>query len=336
LTKIALDDQVVVITGSSRGLGRGYALELARRGAAVVVNGRTAEHVDRTVAEIAAAGGRVVGSYDSVATAEGAVAIVDRAVSAFGTIDVLVNNAGILRNGYFEDLSAEQIDEVLDANLRSAFHVTQAAWPIMKTKGYGRVIMTSSSSGMFAHQGNANYAASKGGIYGLMKALAFEGQNYGITCNALLPYGQTTMAVENPVPDMQEHFRRYHTQDELDRYMSSPRRDAAMVTHLVVYLASSQCTLTGHAFSVCAGRYARVFVAVADGWLAPDPVNVTPELVRDHLAEICDVSCHTIPMWMYDERAEAVKRSDALDASTKPVSINDDVENPLPTGYDGR
>ena len=167
MTPISFDGQVVIVTGGGRGIGRGHCLDLARRGAAVVVNDMAPEHADAVVDEINGAGGRGVPSYDSVATPEGATAIIATAVDAFGTVDAIVNNAGFMRNGWFEEQTRAMLDAVLDVHVKGAFFVTQAAWPVLREKGYGRIVMTSSAGGLFAMQGEANYAAAKAGLFGL-------------------------------------------------------------------------------------------------------------------------------------------------------------------------
>jgi NAD(P)-dependent dehydrogenase (short-subunit alcohol dehydrogenase family) len=292
---ISFQDQVAIVTGAGRGLGRSYALELGRRGAAVVVNDLAAQYADETVADINAAGGRAVASLDSVSTPEGAQAIVDRAVSSFGTVDAVINNAGFMRNGYLEELTPEGLRELLDVHIGGAFLVTRAAWPVLRAKGYGRVVMTSSAGGMFAMQGEANYAAAKAGVYGLGKALASEGEPHGILVNTVLPMASTTIASDNPVPG---HAERY---PEGVAEVLKPRRLTEAVAPLVTFLASRACELTGEAFSAGFGRYARVFVGETPGWVAPDVAAVTTEDVAGHLDEIRDQDGYVVPADIYDE-----------------------------------
>ena len=142
MERVSFEDQVVIVTGGGRGLGRAYCLELAARGASVLVNDILEDSADQVAAEVRQAGGKAVASRASVATPEGGREIVESALEAFGTVDALINNAGILRNNLFEDLTVEQIDAVFDVNLRGTFFVTQPAWRIMKEKGYGRVLLT--------------------------------------------------------------------------------------------------------------------------------------------------------------------------------------------------
>jgi NAD(P)-dependent dehydrogenase (short-subunit alcohol dehydrogenase family) len=292
---VSFDGRVVVVTGAGRGLGRAHSLELARRGAAVVVNDLGREYADAVVAEIAAAGGRAAASYDSVSTREGGRAIVDTAVQSFGTLDAVVNNAGFMRNAYFDELSPDDLDAMLDVHVRGSWFVTQAAWPVMKEKGYGRVIMTSSAGGLFAMQGEANYAAAKAGVYGLCKALAVEGEPHGILVNTLLPMATTTIAADNPVPD---HAAKYPA--GLSEALG-PRRLPELVAPMVAYLASSACELTGEAFSAGFGRYARVFVGEAQGWVAPDVETVSADDVAAHIDQIRDLGDYFVPRHIYDE-----------------------------------
>jgi NAD(P)-dependent dehydrogenase (short-subunit alcohol dehydrogenase family) len=212
-----------------------------------------------------------------------------------------VNNAGVLRAGYFEDLDPASIDLVLDTNLRSSFFVTQPAWHLMKAAGYGRIVMTGSSSGLFSHQGLAHYASAKAGLYGLTKALAYEGSAFGIKTNILLPYAVTSIGDANPIPDYTENRRQYLADDADDRV--TERNTPKLTACLAVYLASQECAANGEAFSVCGGRFARVFVGVSDGWIAPDAAAVDPDLIASHIEEIRDTSRSSIPFWLYEELA---------------------------------
>ncbi|MCB1693302.1 MAG: SDR family NAD(P)-dependent oxidoreductase [Pseudomonadales bacterium] len=194
-------DKVVVVTGAGRGLGRSHAIEFARRGACVVVNdlggavdgtgsGNTAQGV---VDEITSFGGTAFASTASVATEEGGKTIIGDAVARFGTVDILVNNAGILRDKTFANVTMENFRAVLDVHLMGAVYVTSAAWPIMSAKGWGRVVFTSSGSGIFGNFGQSNYAAAKMGLIGLMNVLKLEGIRKGIRVNCLAPGASTRM-----------------------------------------------------------------------------------------------------------------------------------------------
>ena len=304
---ISLAGHRAIVTGAGKGLGRAYAIELARRGAAVVVNDLDRAAADAVVDELVAAGANAVAAYDSAATAEGGRALTEAALENFGGVEILVNNAGVLRPGYFEDLSARQIDEVLDVHLRGPFYVTQPAWRFMKRSRYGRIVLTGSSSGMFGHQAQANYCAAKAGVYGLTKALSYEGGEHDIRVNMLLPYADSTIALNHPIPDMAENYARFVSSDQMGRLRAS-RRDPATVACLVAYLVSRDCAVTGEAFSVCNGRFGRVFVGVSDGWLARAEDAVSAEIVREQLPRIRDIERHTVPNWLFEECADVADR----------------------------
>jgi NAD(P)-dependent dehydrogenase (short-subunit alcohol dehydrogenase family) len=290
-----IEDQVLVVTGAGRGIGRAHCLALARRSARVVVNDVAAAYADEVVREIEAAGGSAVASYASVATPEGAAEIVSTGVERFGTVDGVINNAGFMRNGLFEDQTPQMLDSVLGVHVHGSFFVTQAAWPIMRAKGYGRVVMTSSAGGLFAMQGEANYAAAKAATYGLMRALAFEGRPLGILVNAVLPHAATTMTKDDPVPAMGDHMAPGLAE------ALAPRRLAGAVAPLVAFLASPACTLSGEAFAAGCGRFARVFVGETQGWVAPPDGELSPEDVAAHLEEITALEGFEIPTDLYAE-----------------------------------
>lgn len=303
---IRFDGQVAVVTGAGRGLGRAHALELARRGAAVVVNDLDADAADRVVAEAVAAGGRAVASGHSVADPDQAPAVAAIALDAFGRLDVLVHNAGIVSHGWFEDLTLDQIDRVLDTDLRSAFLVGQPAWRAMKARGYGRVVLTGSGSGMLGHQGTANYAAAKAGLFGLTRALAFEGAPHGIGVNMVLPMARTAIADGDPIPDFERH-----------RSAAVPERASGVVAGrsgvdanaaVVAFLASRQCTLNGEAVDVCFGRCARLFVGLTQGWLPDDPTAVSPEALASHLDVVRRTDGYRIPSSLFDEMGAVAAR----------------------------
>ena len=305
MTRISLLNRTAVITGAGRGLGRAYATEFASRGAAVVVNDVDGELADEVVGEIESAGGSAVACADSVATADGAARIIEMAMNEYGSLEILVNNAGVLRTGYFTDLTDDQIDIVLSTHLRAAFALTRLAWPLMSEGGHGRLIMTSSSSGLFSHQGLSNYAAAKAGLFGLTKALAFEGADLGIQVNAILPMAVSISPAKDPIPDM-EKYRQLFGADTAS--VEEWRRDPRTIAALVAYLCSDECDISGEAFSACNGRYARVFVGIAEGWLAADETDVTAEQIADHMRQIRDLSNWSAPNWLFDEVREVVQR----------------------------
>jgi len=273
---ITFDGRVAIVTGAGGGLGREYALELARRGARVVVNdlggavdgsGGSARAADAVVAEIASGGGEAVASYDSVADPGSGAAIVETAIDRFGSVDIVINNAGILRDRSFPNQTADDIDAVLDVHLRGAFHVSRPAFTAMKESGYGRFVFASSNSGLLGNFGQTNYGAAKMGLVGLSNVLAIEGAKYGIRSNVIAPVARTRMTEEllGPLAD----------------YV-----DPGQVTPMVVYLASEACELTHEIFSAGAGRYARFFVGLTPGWFAGPRRQPSVEELAEHLADI--------------------------------------------------
>lgn len=276
-----LRDRVAIITGAGQGIGRAEALELAAHGCRVVVNDLDRALADGVVAEIVAAGGSAVAVGASVTS--GGEAITAAALEAFGTVDIVVNNAGFMRPGSFEDLTPQQIEEVVGVHLLGGFFVTQPAWRVMKAQGYGRIVFTGSSAGMFGQGANSNYCAAKAGVYGLARALAYEGAPYGIGVNTVLPFATTDIGRRDPVPGVQQQRERAGATytGEIAR-----RRGTGTVAPLVAYLCSAACTANGQVFSACGGRYARVAVSVGDGWLAPDLAAMTLDGVEAHWPQI--------------------------------------------------
>jgi NAD(P)-dependent dehydrogenase (short-subunit alcohol dehydrogenase family) len=274
---IDFKDRVAVVTGAGRGLGAEHAKLLAARGAAVVVNdpgvatdGTAGEHrpADEVVATITAAGGAAVADYGSVTDRDEATAMVQRAVDEFGRIDIVVNNAGILRDKSFHNLDMDDMDAVLAVHLKGAFHVTQPAFRLMREQGYGRIVVTSSASGLLGNFGQSNYGAAKMGLVGLMHVLAIEGASKGITANAIAPIAGTRMTQELLGP-MADKF------------------DPAFVSPVVAYLCSEACEVSGEIFSVAGGSVSRMFVGVTPGWFKhPDEGTLTIEDVEEHLGEI--------------------------------------------------
>ncbi len=248
--------RVVVITGAGGGLGRQHALLLAREDARVIVNdlggnrdgsGFGSDMADGVVSEITDAGGEAVANYDNVATAEGGARVIATALNAFGQVDVVVNNAGILRDKSFHKMTAEQWDAVLRVHLYGTFNVTRAAWPHMREQHFGRVIVTTSTSGLFGNFGQANYGAAKMGMVGLVNTLAVEGARFNITANAIAPLADTRMTSDVIPEDARVQL------------------DPAYVSPVVVHLASEECTDTGVITLASGGHYARIAYMQAKG-----------------------------------------------------------------------
>ncbi|MBW3561953.1 MAG: SDR family oxidoreductase [Actinobacteria bacterium] len=275
MAEIDFDGRVAVVTGAGGGLGRSHALLLASRGAKVVVNdlgvNRHGENAgqplaEQVVQEISDAGGEAVANQDSVDTWEGGQAIVQTALDAFGGIDIVINNAGILRDVSFKNLEHEQLDAVLKVHLYGAFHVTHAAWPHLRDNGYGRVVNTTSGSGLYGNFGQSNYSAAKMGLVGFTRTLAQEGQKYGITANAVAPIAASRMT-EDIFPE--QLF------EQLEPDWVSP---------LVAYLTSESCDDTGRIFYAGGGYYARVAIVEAPGSTFEEVPS--PEDLADRWSEI--------------------------------------------------
>jgi len=291
MSEISFKGRVAVITGAGGGLGKTYALQMASRGASVVINdlggaadgtGGGQNMADQTVEEISAAGGKAVANYDSVATPEGGKAIIQTALDNFGKVDILVNNAGILRDKSFLKLEPENLEAVVDVHLKGAFFVTQPAFASMKENGYGRIVMASSGAGIFGNFGQANYGAAKMGLVGLMNVLAVEGAKYDIKVNTIAPIAKTRLT-ESLLGGLADAL------------------DPNFVTPLVSYLCSEKCELTHEIFDVGGGRYARIFVGMSEGWTAPKGGIPSPDDIFDNIDRIRDQGGYTVPESIADE-----------------------------------
>jgi NAD(P)-dependent dehydrogenase (short-subunit alcohol dehydrogenase family) len=282
MADLGFDGQVAIVTGAGNGLGRAHALLLAARGAQVVVNdlggsvdgaGASAGPAVTVAREIEDAGGVALANTDSVATPEGGRALVVAALEAFGRLDIVVNNAGILRDRAFHNLRPDDLDLVLDVHLRGSFFVTVPAWRVMREAGYGRVVFTSSASGILGNFGQANYGAAKMGVVGMTRVLAIEGGPHGIRVNAIAPMARTRMT-DGLLGDMHDWL------------------DPELVAPVAAWLAHERCSVTGEVFTVGGGRVGRVFVGVTPGFFKPD---LTIEDVDAHLDEIRDEAGYVVP-----------------------------------------
>jgi NAD(P)-dependent dehydrogenase (short-subunit alcohol dehydrogenase family) len=293
---IRFDNRVAIVTGAGNGLGRAHALLLASRGARVVVNdpggavdGKGGDHAaaDKVVAEIKAAGGQAVPNYDSVADPKSAANIVKTAVDSFGTIDIVVNNAGVLRDKTFHNMTVDDFDFVVKVHFLGTAYVTHAAWPIMRAKAYGRVVVTSSNSGIYGNFGQANYGGAKLAVVGFMNALRLEGQKYNVLVNALAPVAGTRMTESLMTPEM------------------LARLDPAFVSPMVAYLCSEQCQRTGDIWSAGAGYFSRIEYREAPG-LRIEGRAPTVEDVADNIDKIADLSTNKVFRTSSEEVATVV------------------------------
>ncbi|HVJ91101.1 MAG TPA: SDR family NAD(P)-dependent oxidoreductase [Labilithrix sp.] len=279
-----LDEKVAIVTGAGNGIGRAHALLFASEGAAVVVNdvggardgigGGDASAADAVVKEIEAAGGRAVASHDSVATAEGAQAIVALGIETFGKVDVLVNNAGILRDKTFMKMDEEMWDSVISVHLKGTFLVSQAfAKHAVSRGGGGRIVNTTSVSGMLGNFGQANYAAAKAGVYGLTRTLAIELQKHRITVNALAPIAKTRMT------------------EDLPTFQNVDTMTPEHIAPAALFLASDLCgDKTGHVLAACGARMYAFKVVESAGKFKDGPSTIwTPQEIAEHWSSIVKV-----------------------------------------------
>lgn len=308
MAAINFDGQVAIVTGAGRGMGRTYALELAKRGAAVVVNDLRGSvdygesvvdsAADAVVEEIRSRGGRAIACHASVSTPEGGQAIVEAAINSFGGVDVIIHNAGLRRHKYFHEMTVDEIRMIMDVHLGGGYWVTRPAWPSMMAKGYGRILLVSSSAGTFGMKGVANYSGPKAGLIGLMKGLAAEGETCGIRVNALLPaavtYDESRVAPagRSVVEEEKKHA---------DSYLMTGRFAPEYVAPLALYLASAECESTGEIYSAVDGRYARAAMGLTLGWYSPETKVATLEDIHDHIARIRDPAGIWFPSTMMDE-----------------------------------
>ena len=289
MAELGFDGKVAIITGAGGGLGRQHALLLAKRGALVVVNdlggavdgtGSDKGAAERVVDEIKAAGGEAVADTNSVATPEGGAAIVQTAVDAFGRVDIVINNAGILRDKAFHNMEPELMNPVFDVHLKGAFYVSRPAFVKMREQGYGRIISTSSAAGVFGNFGQTNYGAAKMGLVGLTRVLAVEGAKANIKANVIAPLALTRMTENIMSGTMAEKIV------------------PELVSPIVAYLAHEDCDATGRIFSVGGGRVAEVFIAEVPGYYKAD---LSLEDVRDHWDDITRRDGYQVPTNLNDE-----------------------------------
>jgi NAD(P)-dependent dehydrogenase (short-subunit alcohol dehydrogenase family) len=290
MADLGFDGKVAIITGAGGGLGRQHALLLASRGAQVVINdlgggidgsGGSEGPAHTAAKEIESLGGIAVADTHSVATPEGGAAIVKTALDAFGRVDIVINNAGILRDKTFHNMDAELLDPVIDVHLKGAFNVTRPAWVTMREQGYGRVVSTSSAAGIFGNFGQTNYGAAKMGLVGFTRVLAVEGAKYNIKANVIAPLALTRM-----------------TEDIMGPMASKVAPEK--VSPVVAFLAHEDCPVSGEIYSVAGGRVARVFIAETRGFYKD---GLTMEDVRDNFDTIRDETGYAVPANLGEETA---------------------------------
>ena len=297
MDELRFDDRVALVTGAGGGLGREHALLLASRGAAVMVNDLGSptmggqDHdpspAQAVVEEITAAGGVAIANSDSVASREGAESMVASALEEFGRLDILINNAGIIRNRTFLNIGEYEFEPVLDVHVKGSFFVTRPAYEHMKTVGYGRIINTSSGSGLFGSFGQTAYSAAKAAIYGFTRTLAIEGSRYGVHVNAIAP-GALTRMTGDVLGDDGAMAEMTGLSGEDLVYQMGPHQ----VAPAVVYLAHESCSLNGETLSASGGRVGRAFMGVTKGIYEDD---LTLETVAERIDEVCDEDGYLVP-----------------------------------------
>ena len=276
-----LQGRTALITGSGGGLGRAHALLFAKHGANVVVNdlggkpdgtGKSTSMADHVVDEIKAAGGNAVANYDSVSDQKGAENMIKTAIDKFGSIDILINNAGILRDKSFTNMEEADWDSVMAVHVKGAYFCSRAAWPHMREKKWGRIVMTASASGIYGNFGQTNYSAAKNALIGFGQTLALEGEKYNVRTNVIAPVAVSRMT-ESLMPAFVHDFIK-----------------PEYVSPLVVYLCSEACDANGEVYEVGAGAFCRIETLRAKGFRIKPDGEISVEQVADHWKEINDMA----------------------------------------------
>jgi len=288
MSELRFDERVAIITGAGNGLGKAHALELGRRGAMVVVNdlggavdgdGADTSAAQLVVDEITAAGGIAVANTDSVTDAAAARSMVEQAIEEFGRLDIVVNNAGILRDKAFHNSTLENWQAVLDVHLTGAYNVTLPAFQHMREAGYGRIVMTSSPAGLYGNFGQTNYSSAKMGLVGFARAIKQEGGRKGVHANVIAPTADTRMT-EGLLGSIADDSQPEH------------------ITAVVGYLCHDSCELNGEVLACAAGRVARAFVGVTPG-IFDRALSI--DTVADNIAEIMNEEGYSVPDNVGDE-----------------------------------
>jgi NAD(P)-dependent dehydrogenase (short-subunit alcohol dehydrogenase family) len=283
VSELGFDGRVAVVTGAGGGIGRAYARLLAARGARVVVNdlgggvdgrGAGGAAAEGVVGEIRAAGGVAIGNADSVSTPEGGRAIVQSALDEFGRLDIVINNAGILRDGTLHKMTPEAFESVISVHLLGSFYVSQPAFVHMREAGYGRLVMTTSAAGLYGNFGQVNYSAAKLGLVGMAKSIAHEGAKYGVKANVIAPVALSRMTEGLISEEMAQAFL------------------PEAIAPVVAYLAHEDCVLNGEVLSAYGGHVGRVFVGETKGITM---AGLSVEDVAANIAQVIDTTQFEVP-----------------------------------------
>jgi NAD(P)-dependent dehydrogenase (short-subunit alcohol dehydrogenase family) len=278
---IRFDDQVAIVTGAGRGIGRSHAIELARRGARVVVNdvgftvaggSRDAAVAQAVVDEIVATGGMASADTTDVSNADECDALIAKTIDRFGRIDIVVNNAGNIRFLNFAQTSRADFDALVDTHLGGTFNVTRAAWPQMVRQNYGRLVFTTSQIGFYGQVDAVAYGAAKSGIMGLMHGIKLDSEKAGIRVNCISPFAVTRMVVGQFPSELEKHLAPEH------------------ISAAVAYLASRECTLNGEILIACGGHLAVARTIETEGIDIDDPAGITADAVAARIEAITDAS----------------------------------------------
>jgi NAD(P)-dependent dehydrogenase (short-subunit alcohol dehydrogenase family) len=308
---IRFDEQVAVITGAGGGLGKHYALLLGSRGARVVVNdtggsvtgtGSDIDAANAAAEEIRGQGGEAIADTNSVTSPQGGQAIINTALRAWGRVDIVINNAGIVSDAPFEDTTADRLEPLLDVHLKGAFYVTRPAWKLMREQRYGRILNTCSAAGILGAERMSNYGAAKTGLIGLTRVLAAEGADHNIKVNAIAPIAYTRMLAHSidgatGQPAVENNASARAVLDDLvAQYLQ--KLDPALVAPVAAFLTHRDCPVSGEIYTVGAGHVARFFIGRTKGFYRP---ALSVEDVRDHFEEIHDATDYTVPGGPADE-----------------------------------
>jgi NAD(P)-dependent dehydrogenase (short-subunit alcohol dehydrogenase family) len=281
MSDVRFDGRVALVTGSGGGLGRAYAKLLASRGAKVVVNdlggsvdgtGSGTRMAEQVVNEIKEAGGEAVPDFNGVDTYEGGAKMVQTALDAYGKLDIVIHNAGILRDKSFKNMTEEDFDKVLTVHLKGAFNVMKHAFPVMRDNGFGRVVFATSAAGLFGNFGQVNYSSAKMGLVGFMNSLAIEGKKYDVKVNCIAPGAASRMTENLMPPELLEKMKPEY------------------VAPAVAYMASEECAFTGTVISAAGGVFSRVAIMENEGVLLDPAQGITIERFRENLDRITDMS----------------------------------------------